>query len=153
MGKVKGFCRMGKLDKTVQDMLDEGSWDFICKKKSGISEVYYYIGFYESEGKYQGNKAHGITQLGMVYAFVLEMCCRMLRMLVNRINKGAGGELFDEIIEESNEVRKIRKHKIQVGNTYNVGRARDTREECMGSIEEDINRLMAINKKKRGKKR
>ena len=68
--------------------------------------------------------------------------CKFLATLFNLINKGSGDGIFKEIIEESDDLLKGRKHNLSTGRAYNLFQYPETLEECKQYAEEEFDKKL-----------
>lgn len=121
---------------TAKEKMERGEWKLYKKIYKGLNGMYVYLG--EREGK-EGYTIHYMDYLTRKGVFVygsITVVLKVLRVLLNLINKGTGEELFGDIIDEVQEFSRARKHKQSTGSSFGCGGLFETEEE----IEEEVGR-------------
>ena len=85
---------------------------------------------------------YGASLVGVPLFMLLKGGCKFLSTLFNLINKGLGDEIFKDIIEESDDLLKGRKHNLSTGQAYQLFKYPNTLEECKSYAEEEFNKKL-----------
>ena len=138
---------MSKLDKTARQLMDEGVWELLGTKKYNRAVIHYYAEKKEN-GTYYVSYMYGIQKKWIPVYGTLKIVCILLKWGMNRVNKGMGDDVFEDLLEEIDEVMKARNHKLTTGHAYMKGTDCTTIECCKEYMEKDVKKKTKGAKKK-----
>lgn len=123
---------------TAGELMVAGKWKHRKYFRKGVGGVHYYIS--EVPGGYRVSRMYALSLVGVVTYRPLKLLCQIGRVLFNLFGKGIGNEVFDELVEEINELLLARKHNLSTGNAFSSDRLNSI-EECDEYIAKHIESL------------
>lgn len=128
---------------TARELMDSRDWLYRNRFEEGLFGINYYVEK-RPNGKLCVHYIECASDVGSLVFPVVKALCKFGRLLINTVSKEAGDRVFNEIIEEIDELLLARNHNLSIrSSAFSTGRTFDTLGECDVEIHKHLEKWEA----------
>ena len=121
---------------TAREQIEKGEWVLVYSQSKGITGINYYS--VKKGNEYRVQYIHKSSLIGVPVMYFICGLCSVLKEFFHMVGKGSGDELFKDVISETKELLRARKHNESTGHAFSLHKRYESLEECVEAAKNDF---------------